>query len=87
VNVCSVLSLFVTVSVTFPEATFTESGLNAKFCAVTVALEAPPPEAVELVAAGIQSLVEREPTGSRAVLDQTDPAAAREVARRRQGPG
>src|SRR6476659_8573163 len=40
VNVCSVLSLFVTVSVTDPELTFTELGLKAKFWATIVALAA-----------------------------------------------
>jgi len=42
VNVCCVESLFVTVSVTVPELTFTEFGLNAKFCATIVAVDAPP---------------------------------------------
>lgn len=43
VKVCSVSSLFVTVSVTLPAVTSTESGANAKPAAVIVALEAPPP--------------------------------------------
>src|SRR6188472_2581450 len=43
VNVCSVVSLFVTVSVTLPELTSTALGSNAKLATVMVALEAPPP--------------------------------------------
>ena len=43
VKVCSVLSLLVTVSVTEPALTSTESGEKAKSCAVIVALVAPPP--------------------------------------------
>jgi hypothetical protein len=43
VNVWSVESLFVTVRVTFPELTLTEFGSNAKFAAVMVAVEVPPP--------------------------------------------
>jgi hypothetical protein len=45
VNVCSVVSLFVTVSVTLPELTSTELGSNAKLAAVIVAVLPPPPPA------------------------------------------
>jgi hypothetical protein len=47
VNVCSVVSLFVTVSVTFPALTSTESGENAKFCAAMVAVDDAPPPPVD----------------------------------------
>ena len=50
VNVCCVSSLFVTVSVTLPAPTSTELGENVKFCAVIVALEAPPPVDAGVVA-------------------------------------
>jgi hypothetical protein len=55
VKVCSVLSLFVTVRVTLPALTSTESGENAKFSAVIVALEAPPPPPP--VAAGVVAVL------------------------------
>src|SRR6476620_2902469 len=45
VNVCSVVSLFVTVSVTLPELTSTELGSNAKLATVIVAVLRPPPAA------------------------------------------
>src|ERR1044072_8817818 len=50
VNVCSVVSLFVTVSVTLPELTSTELGSNAKSATAIVAVEPPPAAAGGLVA-------------------------------------
>jgi hypothetical protein len=58
VNVCSVVSLFVTVSVTVPGVNVTVAGLNAKFCATIVAVDPPlevtggvvPPAVVAVVA-------------------------------------